>query len=103
MFIGRQSELAVMTAALDDALAGRGQMVMLAGEPGIGKTRLAQELAGLAEQRGARVLWGWCFWGGAVIESSVVYKEHQTESEVYPINWTARARIERISRRSPAI
>ncbi|MQG54215.1 MAG: hypothetical protein FI710_04260 [SAR202 cluster bacterium] len=40
-FIGRQSELGMLTAALDEALAGRGQMVMLAGEPGIGKTRLA--------------------------------------------------------------
>ena len=41
-------------------------MVMLAREPGIGKTRIAQELAGLAEQRGARVLWGWCYeQGGA--------------------------------------
>ncbi|MCI0904140.1 MAG: AAA family ATPase, partial [Chloroflexi bacterium] len=42
-FIGRQQELAVLTAALDEALAGRGQLVMLAGEPGIGKTRTAQE------------------------------------------------------------
>jgi len=40
-FIGRQSELGMLTAALDEALAGKGQMVMLAGEPGIGKTRLA--------------------------------------------------------------
>jgi predicted ATPase len=31
----------MLTAALDEALAGKGQMVMLAGEPGIGKTRLA--------------------------------------------------------------
>ncbi len=60
-FIGRQSELAVLTAALDDALAGRGQIVMLAGEPGIGKTRLAQELASLAESLGALVMWGWCY------------------------------------------
>ena len=50
-----------LTAALDDSLAGRGRVVMLAGEPGIGKTRIAEELAGLAEQRGARVLWGWCY------------------------------------------
>jgi len=55
-FIGRRTELATLAAAL----AGRGQMVMLAGEPGIGKTRLARELAGFAEQREARVLWGWC-------------------------------------------
>ena len=48
-FIGRQQELAVLDAALDDALSGQGQMVMLTGEPGIGKTRLAQELASRAE------------------------------------------------------
>jgi len=36
-------------------------MVMLAGEAGIGETRLAQENASLSEQRGARVLWGWCY------------------------------------------
>jgi DNA-binding CsgD family transcriptional regulator/tetratricopeptide (TPR) repeat protein len=36
---------------------------MLAGEPGIGKTRLAQELAGRAKESGARVLWGWCYEG----------------------------------------
>ena len=60
-FIGRQQEMAVLTAALHDALSGRGQMVMLAGEPGIGKTRLAQELASRAESLGAQVLWGWCY------------------------------------------
>jgi len=60
-FIGRQSELAVLTVALDDALSGRGQRVMLAGEPGIGKTRLAQELSNRAESMGARVLWGRCY------------------------------------------
>ena len=53
--------MAVLTAALDEALSGRGQMVMLAGEPGIGKTRLAQELASHASARGAKVLWGWCY------------------------------------------
>jgi len=41
---------------MDDALEGRGQIVMLAGEPGIGKTRTAQELASYAESRGAQVL-----------------------------------------------
>jgi MoxR-like ATPase len=43
---------------LNDALSGHGRLVMLAGEPGIGKTRTAQELAGRAEQYGAQVLWG---------------------------------------------
>ncbi|MCH7843941.1 MAG: ATP-binding protein, partial [Chloroflexi bacterium] len=62
-FIGRQPELALLTSALDDALAGRGQMVMLSGEPGIGKTRLAQELASRAQSLGAEVMWGWCYEG----------------------------------------
>ena len=34
---------------------------MLAGEPGIGKTRTAQELADVAASKGAQVLWGWCY------------------------------------------
>ena len=59
-FIGRQPELATLTTALDSALAGRGQVVMLAGEPGIGKTRLAHELTILATAKGATVLRGWC-------------------------------------------
>lgn len=59
-FIGRQQELATLTTALDSALAGGGQVVMLAGEPGIGKTRLAHQLTNLAAAQGATVLWGWC-------------------------------------------
>ena len=62
-FVGRQREMAELTAALDDTLSGHGRMVMLVGEPGIGKTRTAQELAALAEQRGAQVLWGRCYEG----------------------------------------
>ena len=50
-----------LRAALEESLAGRGQMVMLVGEPGIGKTRTAQELTTYAETQGARVLWGRCY------------------------------------------
>ena len=56
LFIGRQQEMAALEAALNDALSGQGRLVMLAGEPGIGKTRTARELALLAQQKGARVL-----------------------------------------------
>ena len=63
VFVGRQREMAELRAALDDALGGRGRLVMLAGEPGIGKTRTAQELAVPAEQRGTQVFWGWCYEG----------------------------------------
>ena len=49
-----------MAAALEETVSGRGRLVMLAGEPGIGKTRLAHELTSLANARGAIVLWGRC-------------------------------------------
>jgi predicted ATPase len=58
-FVGRDKEMETLIAALDDAVAGRGRLVMLAGEPGIGKTRLAQELARKAQERECKVLWGW--------------------------------------------
>ena len=61
IFIGRQRELETLTAALEDALEGRGRLVMLVGEPGIGKTRTAQELASRPQDRGVRILWGWCY------------------------------------------
>ncbi len=53
VFIGRHREITDLKAALGDALSGHGRLVMLAGQPGIGKTRTAQELATMADQRGA--------------------------------------------------
>jgi len=61
VFVGRQREMGDLKAALEDALSGRGRMVTLVGEPGIGKTRTAQELATYAGLRGAQVLWGRCY------------------------------------------
>jgi predicted ATPase len=62
-FIGREPELGTLHAALAEATAGHGRIVLLAGEPGVGKTRLAQELAAYARQRGALVLVGRCYEG----------------------------------------
>ena len=60
VFVGRQAEMGVLQAALEDALAGRGRLVMLVGESGIGKTRMAREFLAHAERRGALGLWGRC-------------------------------------------
>src|SRR5262249_6544070 len=57
-FVGRKSELAELRAGLDRALAGRGQVFLVAGEPGIGKSELADRLATEAATRGAEGLWG---------------------------------------------
>ena len=59
-FIGRLRELEALGTALDQAIAGQGRIVMLAGEPGIGKTRTAQELTVRAAELDAAVLWGYC-------------------------------------------
>jgi len=58
VFVGREKELERLKKAFDEAFAGRGSLVMLVGEPGIGKTRAAQELETYARMRGAQVLWG---------------------------------------------
>jgi DNA-binding SARP family transcriptional activator len=56
--VGRDGQLEVLRMKLGEAVAGRGQVVLIGGEPGIGKTRLAQALAAGAEQAGATVVWG---------------------------------------------
>ncbi len=65
-FVGRSRELAEICAGIDGAIEGRGSLFTLAGEPGVGKSRLAQEAASYARAKGARVLWGRCWeHGGA--------------------------------------
>lgn len=60
-FVGRANELAAFGRAFDRMLGGRRQILTLAGEPGIGKTRLSEALAEMAEGQGALVLWGRCY------------------------------------------
>jgi len=50
--VARDAEMERLLAALDCAVQGDGRLVLLAGEPGIGKTRLAQEVMVAARERG---------------------------------------------------
>ena len=59
-FVGRSDESDVLEAAWEEAIQQRRQAVLVAGEPGIGKTRLATEFALRAHGAGATVLWGRC-------------------------------------------
>jgi DNA-binding SARP family transcriptional activator len=63
-FVGREAELNELRGGLDAAAGGRGRLVLVAGEPGAGKSRLAEELAREAGARGARILTGRCWEGG---------------------------------------
>lgn len=56
--LGRAAERADLEKALDDAGRGRGGLLLLVGEPGIGKTRLADAFAEAAASRGIEVFWG---------------------------------------------
>jgi class 3 adenylate cyclase len=63
VFVGRERETQTLRATLAEALAGRGRLLTLVGEPGIGKTRMTEELATYARLRGAEVLVGRCYEG----------------------------------------
>ncbi|MDE3087352.1 MAG: AAA family ATPase, partial [Acidobacteriota bacterium] len=56
--VGRAAELQVLEAALADALEGKGGCVVVAGDAGIGKSRLVRELSALAGGRGVPVVTG---------------------------------------------
>jgi DNA-binding SARP family transcriptional activator/tetratricopeptide (TPR) repeat protein len=57
-FVGREAELDTLNDAFDRARSGQLQVVLLDGEPGVGKTRLAAELAARVHEEGAAVLYG---------------------------------------------
>lgn len=64
VLVGRERELEQLGRALEEALGGRGRLVLVAGESGIGKSRLVDELTVGAQERGARVLVGRCWEAG---------------------------------------
>ncbi|MCT9929789.1 AAA family ATPase [Planotetraspora sp. A-T 1434] len=57
---GRREELAALDHLLDEVSAGRPGFALITGEPGIGKSRLAEEMAGRARERGHAVAIGRC-------------------------------------------
>jgi DNA-binding CsgD family transcriptional regulator/tetratricopeptide (TPR) repeat protein len=60
VFVGRETALATLATGLDAAEAGHGSAVLVAGESGIGKSRLVAELGSRARERGFTVLTGEC-------------------------------------------
>lgn len=60
-FVGRNQERAELRARLDRLADGVGGVVLIGGEPGVGKTRLTEEIAAEAKQREYRVLVGHCY------------------------------------------
>ena len=65
-FVGRENETRQLQQAYDAAVSGQGGLVMLAGEPGIGKTALCEQLATYVSIRGGRTLVGHCYEEGSL-------------------------------------
>ena len=63
VFVGREAELGELRTAVEAALAGQRQLALLAGEPGIGKTRLSEQMSTYAKLRRMSVRWGRCVEG----------------------------------------
>jgi tetratricopeptide (TPR) repeat protein len=63
-FVGRARELLSLESALEAARSGHGSLVLVSGEPGIGKSRLIEAFADAARDRGCLVLTGRCWDGG---------------------------------------
>src|SRR5579859_6177391 len=62
--IGREHEMTVLGQAVESAHNGRGSSILLLGEAGVGKSRLAREAGSLGQQRRMLALWGRCVDGG---------------------------------------
>jgi DNA-binding CsgD family transcriptional regulator/tetratricopeptide (TPR) repeat protein len=63
LLVGRDAELELLRGALEAAAAGRGSVVSISGEPGVGKTAVARAFASSAVPPAGQALWGDCFEG----------------------------------------
>jgi predicted ATPase len=64
-WVGRLSEMAEANTLWQQAASGQGQVLLISGEPGIGKTRFVRELAATARAAGACVMSGECYAEGS--------------------------------------
>ena len=94
--IGRDEVLAVLRASYGQAAAGRGHLVLIGGEAGIGKTAIAAEVADWAAAQGALLLWGRCsqtdgappFWPWAQVVRAAADAGARPPQTVRALGWT---------------
>ncbi|MBI2851386.1 MAG: protein kinase [Chloroflexi bacterium] len=65
VFVGREAELKTLQSAFDSAMAGKGALAVVVGEPGIGKTSLCEQLQTYVALRGGKTLVGHCYEKGS--------------------------------------
>ena len=101
--VGREWELATLTALLDRSSGGRGAVVGVVGPPGIGKTRLTSEASGLAKSIGMEVFSTFCESHASDVPFSVVARLLRAVTQIGGLDdQTARERLrERFSDADP--
>jgi tetratricopeptide (TPR) repeat protein len=66
VFVGREREQKQLQSSFDGAISGQGALMMVVGEPGIGKTAICEQLATYVTLRGGKTLWGHCYEEGSL-------------------------------------
>jgi tetratricopeptide (TPR) repeat protein len=66
VFVGREPELRQLQSAFDSAVSGQGALMMVVGEPGIGKTAICDQLRTYVTLRGGKTLLGHCYEEGSL-------------------------------------
>jgi tetratricopeptide (TPR) repeat protein len=66
IFVGRENELKQLQNSFTGAMSGQGALIMVVGEPGIGKTAICEQLATYATLQGGQTLWGHCYEEGSL-------------------------------------
>jgi archaellum biogenesis ATPase FlaH len=66
VFVGREPELRQLQSAFDGAISGQGALMMVVGEPGIGKTAICDQLRTYVSLRGGKALLGHCYEEGSL-------------------------------------
>ena len=66
VFVGREAELKQLQSAFDGAMSGQGALMMVVGEPGIGKTALCEQISTYVTLRGGKTLVGHCYEEGSL-------------------------------------
>lgn len=104
VFVGREEEVAELRGVVEDALEGNGRLLLIGGEPGIGKTRTAEELGTYARLRGASVHWGWCHEGDgapAYWPWAQAIRSYVKEADPVALAWELGTGVDEIARVVP--
>jgi DNA-binding SARP family transcriptional activator len=102
-FVGREHELAVLQRALERVIGGRGEIILIGGEPGIGKTRMAEEFLRYAAAQGVRTLNGRSYDGDGApaywpwVQIVRSYVEGRSTAELQAVIGSGAADIARIA------